>query len=247
VTLGAGWDYENKISPKPKFVMEAKKNPEKDIHRKSGMFFQFGLGISVAIVITAFEWTTEVRKKPNRATNGTEIELTVFPPTEHNEPPRPSPIKTEIPITQTKNIQTIEVSSSEPESEGKPEIDQTTPVAPVGPIESDEPEVCNQCIETFPEQAAEPVGGYSAFYSLMRDNMKYPKKARNFEVEGRVFVEFVVNRDGSVVDTKVIKGVGYGCDEEAMRVIGLSKWNPGKQRGRPVRVKMVLPVVFKFQ
>jgi protein TonB len=66
-------------------------------------------------------------------------------------------------------------------------------------------------------------------------------------VEGRVFVEFVVNRDGSIVDVKFIKGIGAGCDEEAVRVVqSAPAWKPGKQRGKPVRQKMVIPIIFKL-
>jgi protein TonB len=66
-------------------------------------------------------------------------------------------------------------------------------------------------------------------------------------VEGRVFVEFVVNRDGSIVDVRSIKGIGAGCDEEAVRIVqSAPAWKPGKQRGKPVRQKMVIPIIFKL-
>ena len=66
-------------------------------------------------------------------------------------------------------------------------------------------------------------------------------------VEGKVFVEFVVNRDGSIVDVKSIKGIGAGCDEEAVRIVqSAPAWKPGKQRGKPVRQKMVIPITFKL-
>jgi protein TonB len=100
---------------------------------------------------------------------------------------------------------------------------------------------------TFVQKPAEPVGGYPAFYELLRKNMKYPNKARQFNVEGKVFVEFIINKDGTPVDFKTIRGLGYGCDEEAIRVISLSKWKPGQQRGNSVRVKMVLPITFQLK
>jgi protein TonB len=94
------------------------------------------------------------------------------------------------------------------------------------------------------EQPPVPVGGLEGLYSTVRKNLKYPKQARHMDVEGKVIVEFIINRDGTPTDIKVIKGIGAGCDEEAKRVIGLTKWNPGKQRGKPVRVKMVMPITF---
>jgi protein TonB len=66
-------------------------------------------------------------------------------------------------------------------------------------------------------------------------------------IEGKVYVQFVVDKDGTLTDIKALKGIGAGCDEEAVRVIGGSpKWKPGKQRGRPVKVRMVLPIIFKL-
>ncbi|MGB3618259.1 MAG: energy transducer TonB, partial [Catalinimonas sp.] len=74
-----------------------------------------------------------------------------------------------------------------------------------------------------------------------------PEQARRMGVEGRVFVQFVVERDGTLTDVQAVKGIGAGCDEEAIRAVKESpKWKPGKQRGRPVRVRMVMPIVFKM-
>jgi protein TonB len=97
------------------------------------------------------------------------------------------------------------------------------------------------------EEGAMPKGGMEAFYKFVRDKLKYPAQARRMGIEGKVFVEFVVNRDGSIVDVKSIKGIGAGCDEEAVRVVqSMPAWNPGKQRGKPVRQRMVLPITFKL-
>jgi len=113
-------------------------------------------------------------------------------------------------------------------------------------FEIDTTEICYDCITSFPEKKAEPIGGYEAFYTFVRKNLKYPQRARKTDMQGTVFVEFIVNRDGTPTDFKIIKGIGSGCDEEAMRVIGLTKWNPGKQRGKPVRAKMVLPIIYQL-
>ena len=77
--------------------------------------------------------------------------------------------------------------------------------------------------------------------------MKYPSQARRMGIEGRVFVEFIVDKDGTLTNVKAIKGIGAGCDEEAERVIkNHPKWNPGKQRGKAVKQKIVLPITFKL-
>lgn len=90
-------------------------------------------------------------------------------------------------------------------------------------------------------------GGLHAFGSFLSSNLRYPNEARDANVQGRVFIQFVVEKDGSLVDTKVIRGIGSGCDEEALRVINKSpKWNPGTQRGKPVRVSYTVPIFFQL-
>jgi protein TonB len=97
------------------------------------------------------------------------------------------------------------------------------------------------------EETAMPQGGMQAFYEYVGKKLKYPTQARRMGIEGKVFVEFVINRDGTILDVKAIKGIGAGCDEEAVRVIqSAPSWKPGKQRGKPVRQRMVLPITFKL-
>jgi len=87
--------------------------------------------------------------------------------------------------------------------------------------------------------------GLSGFYQLIGQNIRYPSEARKMGIKGKVFVEFVINIDGSLSDIKVIKGIGGGCDEEAKRVVSLSPpWNPGKIDGKPVKVVHVIPISF---
>jgi TonB family protein len=100
------------------------------------------------------------------------------------------------------------------------------------------------------EESASPEGGMQAFYRVVGEVMNYPKEAWKFGIEGRVFVEFVINSDGSLSDFRVIKGIGGGCDEEAIRAIQASnktvKWKPGTQRGIPVKQRYTLPIIFKL-
>ena len=100
---------------------------------------------------------------------------------------------------------------------------------------------------TMVEGQPAPIGWIKAFYDYVGKNLKYPSKAARMGVEGRVFVEFIVEKDGSLTDIKVARGIGGGCDEEAVRVISSApKWKPGKQRGNPVRVRMVMPIMFQL-
>lgn len=102
-------------------------------------------------------------------------------------------------------------------------------------------------IYTVPEQNAAPVGGLSALYKHIQQNLKYPERAIRRGLEGRVFVEFVVEKDGTVGELRVLKGIGPECNREAMRLIqSFEKWVPGKHQGRVVRVRQSFPVVFKL-
>jgi len=95
------------------------------------------------------------------------------------------------------------------------------------------------------EQSAEFPGGLNALYKYMGKNLRYPEAARKNDVQGKVFVTFVIEKNGLVSNVKIIRGIGHGCDEEAVRVIKASpKWKPGMQNKRPVRQQYTLPINF---
>jgi TonB family protein len=95
------------------------------------------------------------------------------------------------------------------------------------------------------EESAHPVGGVPALTEYLKENMRYPEVARKNGISGKIFVEFVINKDGSLSDVKVLKSLSKECDEEAIRVLANSpNWIPAKQRGKEVRQKMVLPIIF---
>jgi TonB family protein len=98
---------------------------------------------------------------------------------------------------------------------------------------------------TVVEQQPVPEGGMQQLYQFVSHEIRYPVEARQAGVGGKVFVEFIIDKDGSVKDIRTVKGIGHGCDEEAERVIaGMPVWQPGMQRGQAVAVKMILPVTF---
>lgn len=106
----------------------------------------------------------------------------------------------------------------------------------------------NQKVFDVVEQMPEFPGGMEALFKYMAENMKYPEDAKKQQVEGRVLVQFIVETDGSVSNTEVLKRVFPSLDAEALRVIsGMPKWIPGKQNGKVVRVKYTIPVSFRFK
>ncbi len=91
-------------------------------------------------------------------------------------------------------------------------------------------------------------GGDEARIKFLKENMKYPQEARQKGISGRVFVTFVVEKDGSTTNVKILRGIGGGCDEEAIRVVSLMPaWNPGLEKGKPVRVQFNLPIMFSLE
>ena len=98
------------------------------------------------------------------------------------------------------------------------------------------------------EENATPIGGLKGFYNYVANALRYPAQARRLGIEGKVYVSFIVERDGTLSNISILRGIGGGCDEEALRVIKSSpiKWRPGKQRGKPVRLKFRLPIKFKI-
>ena len=200
---------------------------------------------SLLLVIWAFEIQFSDRKATVELTNtsGEFENLMEIPQTQQIQKP---PVQVQAP-------QIIEVDDEEiiEEIEVNLDIEMTEDTRIEEVVVSNEaeemPEEQADEIFTIVEEQPSPVGGIKAFYDYVGKNLKYPGKARRMGVEGRVFVEFIVEKDGSLTDIKVAKGIGGGCDEEAIRVISHApKWNPGRQRGNPVRVRMVMPIMFQL-
>ncbi len=223
--------------------MEAKKSPEADLTKKSGLFLNIGLVISLALVLFAFEYKSydDGSLMELGAINDDFEEMTEIPPTEQPPPPPPK-------IQQPEIIEVPDEEEIEEDIEVDLDIDITDETVIDEAIfeEPEEEEVADEIFTIVEKQPSFP-GGDRAFYKYISKKMKYPSQARRMGIEGKVFVQFVVDKAGNITNVKVIRGVGAGCDEEAARVIRSSpKWTPGKQRGKAVKVRMVLPITFKL-
>lgn len=223
--------------------MELKKTPEADLTKKSGLFLNIGLVVSILICITAFEWRTyDDGSLVDLGSLSDDFEdILDVPQTE--QPPPPPPI-----IQLPEIIEVPDEEEIEQEIEVNLDIDVNEDKVVEAIIFSDAPaEEEAEEIFTVVEDQPTPEGGMAAFYQYVSKNMKYPAQARRMGIEGKVFVQFVVDKDGSITEVEAIKGIGAGCDEEAVRVIQEApKWKPGKQRGRAVKVRMILPITFKL-
>jgi len=223
--------------------MELKKSPKADLSKKSGLYLNIGMAASLFLVIVAFEWRNydDSGLLDLGQVNDDFEDIIEIPPT--TQPPPPPP-KIQVPeIIEVPDEEEIE---EEIEIELDVEVTEETVVEEIVFEEAPEEEDVDQ-IFTIVEDAASFPGGISAFYKYLKKSLKYPRQAQRMGVEGRVFVQFIVERDGSLTDIQVVKGIGAGCDEEAVRVLQNSpKWKPGKQRGKAVRQKMIQNILFKF-
>jgi protein TonB len=225
--------------------MEPKKNPKKDLNRKRTLFLQIGLVISLTIVFVAFEWKTyEKQEDILTATGPVQIDQEIVQITqqEQPEPPKAPQVTTILEVVGDDEIIQDEIDIS---IEDRPDQAAQTYV-PV--LVEEAPEPVAEEIFTFVEEYPEFPGGEKALYEYIKNNIRYPEVARTSGITGTVYVQFVVEKDGSISDVKVLRGIGGGCDEEAVRVVkSMPKWKPGKQRGQPVRVYYTLPIDFKIK
>ena len=228
--------------------MILKKNPALDYNHLRPLFLSIGLATSMLMVTTVFEWKTYESAdlvQLTAAMNDQYEDVLEIPPTNQPPPPPPKIIQPEIvAVADDIEIDDLEISL-DIEIKESTVIESRNFSTKFEEPEEEEVDEIFVIVENFPE----PEGGMVAFYQYIQENMVYPNRARNMSVEGKVFVEFIVFPDGSIQDVKTIKGIGAGCDEEALRVVKESpiEWTPGKQRGVPVKVKMVLPITFKLK
>ena len=226
------------------YLIDTKKYRHQRFLALKGLALSIGLFFSLFITVGLFEWKSYDRAgEVTVASNGEEFEELLDIPVTQQPPPPPQkkiqqPNIIESPVEEI--VEDIEIDFDV-------EITEETVVEKVvvegleDLMEEEKAEEIFDIVEFQPQ----PQGGMQAFMTYVSENINYPPIALRTGVQGKVFVQFVVNTDGSLVDFVVVKGIGSGCDEEAVRVLQSSpKWIPGKQRGKPVRVRIMVPVFF---
>lgn len=231
--------------------MEVKKSPKADLEGGIGMSILMGMIVGLAVLFVGFEWSTKDVQVVT-ADEGVadiiaeeEIEITRPENTPPPPPPPPAPAATEVlnVVDDDVELEQQDIISSEDDASA---AQTETFVAPV--VEEEEEEESAQQIFTVVEKQPEFPGGTAELFKYLSKAIKYPVIAQENGIQGRVVCSFVVNRDGSIVDIQVMRGVDPSLDKEAVRVISeMPKWKPGEQRGKPVRVRFILPVQFRLQ
>lgn len=229
--------------------MEVKKAPKANIETLRTTFFLMGMVVALSVLFVGFEWSSTISKLDEAVIMQDvlaeeEIEITQRDPTPPPPPPPPEPEVPEIIDVVEERVDTkIDLSSLE-DDQSKAQIQTYTPPPPPKPVVDEATEEIFVVVEKQPEFP----GGTTALMKFLGDNIKYPVIAQENGIQGRVITNFVVERDGSISDVQVVRGQDPSLDKEAVRVIKtMPKWKPGQQRGKPVRVRFTLPVVFRLQ
>ena len=222
--------------------MDIKKKKSKNMEHYKSLFFEIGLVVALFLVLTAFEWksyTSQKSKLDELPYDYIEPETVIAIKTK--ELPSPPKITTAIKVTSNEVKTDIELFNSEwdvqpdvpiytnfDNNDEQPQVDDDNEIVPVPPV-----------MPQFP-------GGDAALIEYMRNNTHYPIQDREIGLQGKVYVSFVVEKNGEVSQVKIERGIGGQCDGEALRVVkNMPSWIPGKNGlGRPVRVKLTLPVNF---
>jgi len=228
--------------------MEAKKTPRADLEKRRGLFLEIGLVVILAAALVAFNiksYEKEIKEVTTR-TADVEIETEILQTQEEETPPpppeEPEVVATELNVVENdaEDIHEIGIVNAEAKAD---EALEFTRVEVKEEVEEAEEEVF-LVVEEDPEFP----GGLDALSKFIADNIKYPQLAKENNITGRVFVSFVVEKDGRVGQVKILRDIGGGCGNEAVRVVKMMpKWKPGKQRGKAVRTQFNLPVNFDLQ
>ncbi|MFO8129574.1 MAG: energy transducer TonB [Bacteroidales bacterium] len=225
--------------------METKKTKKADLESKKFIFRQIGLIVALAIVLLAFEWKSyekSVEGFGERVVQDVEEDMAEITVQEQKPPPPPPPQKVTVLNVVEDDIEVEEDIIIDIEADEETEVEEYVPVEVEEEVVEEAP--IFMVVESMPEFP----GGTENLYKYLGENIKYPQMAKESGIQGIVYVTFVVEKDGSVTDVRVLRGIGGGCDEEAIRVVeSMPKWNPGKQRGKSVRVQYNLPVKFILQ
>ncbi len=212
-----------------------RKKPKSDLRKYYTVFWQLGLVVVLLIFIVAMKVDFISEQENTDLTDEqevTEMEEVIQTKQEEEPPPPPRPqVPVEVPNDEIIEDQNININADM-------NLDEPLEMPPP-PEEEEDEEDFFVAVEQMPELK----GGLAE----LQKKINYPEKARKAGIAGRVIIQFIVTEDGNVEDPRVIRGIGGGCDKEALRVVKQAQFEPGQQRGKPVRVQYSLPIIFQLQ
>ncbi len=227
--------------------MQVKKSPKADLENKKTVFMQIGLVVVLSLVLIAFEWTsTDVNVDFSLMDQDVEVEEEIIPITRQEEvkppPPPPPPAVADI-----LNIVEDDVELDDELEIMDTEMDQDAMVDFSNMVMEEETRDAGE-IFMIVEEMPEFPGGQEALQRYLASSVRYPVIAQENGIQGRVYIQFVINQTGEVTNATILRGVDPSLDREALRVVqAMPKWKPGKQRNRAVRVSYTVPINFVLQ
>jgi len=228
--------------------MKTKRSNKINLENKKFIFFEIGVIISLAIVLAAFEWKSAdlpeklIFQGIDRDIYEEKVEITKHEKKE--EPKKPEPKLNESIINEIEDGEKADDFDFSAEVTDDVVNDTIVWEPDIDPEPDEVIDIPFTVVEVMPQF----IGGEPALIKYLADNINYPREAVESGITGKVFLTFVVHEDGSVRDISLLRGIGGGCDEEAVRVARIMpNWAPGKQRGVPVKVQFVLPITFKLR
>lgn len=213
-----------------------RKQTKADLRKYYTLFLEIGLIAVLLIFIVAMKVDFKAVKQTGNFIQEQEVikmeEVVQTKQTERPPPPPRPPVPVEVPNDEIIEDEILDIDA-------ELNFDQKLELPPAPPEAKQQEEDFFVAVEQMPEL----IGGLAE----LQKRIKYPNIARRAGIEGRVIVQFIVNEDGTIDNPRVIRGIGGGCDEEALQAVSEAKFKPGRQRGEPVRVQYSLPVIFKLQ
>lgn len=226
--------------------MEAKKSDKANLEKTKTMYTLLGLVVALSIVILAFEWKSYDKEvEAEQLTQVVQEVEEMIIQTRQEEPPPPPEEPQQAETTEFEIVDDDQELENEFNIETFENTGNAEVFIPKVEVEEVEEEAEEETIFTVVEESASFPGGMQELYKYVGSNLVYPQQARETGTQGKVFITFVVEKDGSLTDVKVLRDIGSGCGEEAVRVVkSMPKWKPAKQRGKAVRMRFNLPISF---
>ncbi|MDA3819365.1 MAG: energy transducer TonB [Candidatus Delongbacteria bacterium] len=230
--------------------METKKTKKANLENKKVLFLEIGLVLVLGIVLLSFEWgTPELNKNQLGDVNMEDMMEEEIINTFQEEEPPPPPEKKEEPEPEQviEELTVVEDDEEESDIDIDSESDEDTQVEIDMSSFKDEEEEVEPIAFAVVEDKPEFPGGDAALMKFLSKHTKYPEIAKENGIQGKVYVQFVIDKNGNVTSVSIVRGVDPYLDKEAKRVVSqLPDWKPGQQRGQPVPVTYIVPINFKL-
>lgn len=222
-----------------------RKKPKADLRNYYTLYLEIGMVVAIVLLLVLFRMPYHPKGGGENFTpppqETVKMEKVVQTRQETQPPPPPMPqVPVAVPNSQVINDSPIDLNS---ELNLNSPLSLPPPPPPPSSSTGKSNKNMNQQVFVVVENMPKLIGGLAG----LQKKIKYPELARQAGIEGRVYIEFIVNKQGRVVDPKVVRGIGGGCDQEALKVVKQARFVPGMQRGRPVNVRYSLPIVFKLE